>query len=181
MSQYILPCSSCQNKLSVAKSQAGMTITCPSCGTNVQVPTIRGFSSLSVAEPELAARRGKSKSSPPVLGVLSVLFLLISVPCLSYAGYLYSIRVSFSSPLDFTEEDLIQDIRQTMLEMPPAAVWDNWNEISQDGATEATIPPYFVFKRMLEAQRPTMLACFYIGAGCFAAFLVTLFLSRRSK
>lgn len=181
MSQYILPCSNCQNKLPVAKSQAGMTVKCPSCGANVQVPTVRGFASLSPAEPQTVARKSKSKATPPILGVLSVLFLLVSVPCLSYAGYLYSYRASFTAPLDITEEDLVQDIRQAMMEMPPATAWDNWNEISQNGVIEAPIPPYFVYKRILEAQRPTMLTCFYVGTGCFAAFLATLFLSRRAK
>ncbi|XZE21418.1 hypothetical protein SH449x_001320 [Pirellulaceae bacterium SH449] len=181
MSQYLLPCPNCQNKLTVAKSQAGMTVSCPSCEANVQVPTVRGFSTLSPAETEVSSRRGKNKGSSPVLGVLSVIFLLVSIPCLSYAGYLYSFRASFSAPLDLSEEDLVLDIRQAMLDMPPATAWDTWNEISQDGVTETPIPPYFVFKRMLEAQRPTMLTCFYVGSGCFVAFLATLFLSRRAK
>ena len=181
MSLYQLPCPHCGTKLNVAKSQAGMTISCASCGGNVDVPTVRGFSELALAEPEAGGRARKAKGSATAIRILSVLLLMISIPCLAYGGYLYSIPASVSDRMDLTEEDLIKDIQKTMENLPPASSWDVWNEVALDGIAEMPIPQYFVFKRMVEAQRPTMLTCLWVGGGCFAAFIVTLFFSGKSK
>lgn len=158
-----------------------MIVNCPSCGSNVPVPTIRGFSELILAEPETKSRAPSSKGGNPLVRILAVLFLLVSVPCLAYGGYLYSIRASVSDPLDLTEEDLIEEVRQSMQELPPSGIWDIWNDVALDGITEMPIPDYFRFKRMVEAQRPIMQTCFAVGGGCLAAFIATLFLSKRLK
>lgn len=181
MSLYNLTCTNCQAKISVSKSQAGMIVKCPSCGSNASVPTVRGFADLELAEPEKAVRATGSKGANTFVRLLSVLLLVVSVPCLAYGGYLYSIRASVSDPMDLTEEDLIDDVNLSMQQLPPSGVWDVWNEVAIDGIAEMPIPDYFLFKRMIESQRPTMLTCLAIGGGCFAAFIVTLFLSRKSK
>jgi hypothetical protein len=181
MSLHNLPCPNCHAKLSVTKSQAGMIVNCPSCGSNVPVPTVRGFSELELAEPENKSRSSSNKGTNTFVRVLSVLLLLVSVPCLAYGGYLYSIRASVSDPLDLTEEDLIEEVRQSMLDLPPSGIWDIWNDVAVDGITELPIPDYFRFKRMVEAQRPVMQTCLAVGGCCFAAFVATLFLSRKPK
>ena len=158
-----------------------MIVNCPSCGSNVPVPTVRGFSELELAEPENKSRASNSKGANAFVRILSVLFLLVSLPCLAYGGYLYSIRASVSDPLDLTEEDLIEDVRKSMLELPPSGIWDVWNDVAIDGITELPIPDYFRFKRMVEAQRPIMQTCFAAGGFCLAAFVTTLFLSRKPK
>jgi hypothetical protein len=181
MSLYHLPCPTCQSKLSVSKSQAGMIVNCPSCGSNVPVPTIRGFSELVLAEPESKSRASTAQVGNPLVRILSVVLLLVSVPCLAYGGYLYSIRASVSDPLELTEEDLIEEVRQSMLALPPSGIWDIWNDVAVDGITELPIPDYFRFKRMVDAQRPIMQTCFAVGGCCLAAFIATLFLSKRPK
>ena len=158
-----------------------MIVSCPSCGTNVPVPTIRGFSELVLAEPEGKPRTSGSKGGNAFVRILAVLLLLVSVPCLAYGGYLYSIRASVSDPLDLTEEDLIEEVRQSMQDLPPSGVWDIWNDVAVDGITELPIPDYFRFKRMVETQRPIMQTCFAVGGGCLAAFVVTLFLSKKPR
>jgi DNA-directed RNA polymerase subunit RPC12/RpoP len=181
MSQYHLPCPNCQAKLPVSKSQAGMIVNCPSCGSNVPVPTIRGFSKLELAEPDNKSRTSHTKAANTFVRILAVLLLLVSVPTLAYGGYLYSIRASVSDPLDLTEEDLIEDVRKSMLVLPPSGIWDVWNDVAIDGITELPIPDYFRFKRMVEAQRPIMQTCFAVGGCCLAGFVATLFLSRKPK
>lgn len=158
-----------------------MIVSCPSCGTNVPVPTIRGFSELLLAEPESTPRTSTYPGGNAFIRILAVLLLLVSIPCLAYGGYLYSIRASVSDPLELTEEDLIEEVRQSMLDLPPSGVWDIWNDVAVDGITELPIPDYFRFKRMVEAQRPIMQTCFAVGGGCLAAFIATLFLSKRPR
>jgi hypothetical protein len=158
-----------------------MIVNCPSCGSNAPVPTVRGFSELKLAEPEQKTRSVAAKGTGSLVRILAVLLLLVSVPCLSYGGYLYSIRASVAVPLELTEEDMVEEISLSMQQLPPSGVWDVWNEVAVDGIAEMQIPDYFLFKRMVEAQRPTMQTCFLVGGCCFAAFIATLFLSRKAK
>ncbi len=95
-----------------------MIVKCPSCGSNASVPTVRGFADLELAEPEKAVRATGSKGANTFVRLLSVLLLVVSVPCLAYGGYLYSIRASVSDPMDLTEEDLIDDVNLSMQQLP---------------------------------------------------------------
>jgi DNA-directed RNA polymerase subunit RPC12/RpoP len=180
MSHYLLPCTNCEAKIPVTKSQAGMLVECSGCSTKVEVPTIRALSQLELAPVE-STKPTRSRPAGPLIGILASALFLVGVSTLSYGGYLYWLRQSVKDPLDLTEEDFLEDIRTSMSELPPVGAWDAWNDVSTNGITDMPVPPYFLYKRMFDIQRPKMLGCLYTGTGCLIGFVGCLFLSRKRK
>ena len=61
---HLLPCPNCQTPLSVAPSQAGDQIRCPSCQADVAIPKLGDLRRLPVAEPPPG---GRSQADAPVV------------------------------------------------------------------------------------------------------------------
>jgi hypothetical protein len=82
--EYLLPCS-CGHKLSIDRSQAGLSISCPQCGAEVTVPTLRGFNLLEQAVPEVSKASGEWGLRQGVL----FLGCLIAGAALAVAAFLW--------------------------------------------------------------------------------------------
>jgi hypothetical protein len=191
MSHFLLPCD-CGAKVTISRSQAGMTVPCHQCAKQLQVPTIRNMSSLAIAdsaelEKDSIAKRGlPSRSrSPWMLGLLSAVFMLVAIGSLAYASFIayerYSIFADLKEAkvdLTKTEEDFISQIRAISLQASPADTWDYWNELTEQGLTEPNPPEFFRVKRYLGARKPVMEKWFAIGGVSLALFLGTAVLTQ---
>jgi len=192
MSSYLLPCD-CGAKVTISRSQAGMSLLCPQCSTQLQVPTIRNMSLLAAAEspvdkskPHGHSTKGTRNRSPIFLGLLAAAFMLVAIGSLAYAGWIayerYSILSNLSESkvdLSKTEEDFLKEIRATALQAPPADTWDYWNLLANQGLSEPNPPDFFRIKRYLAAQKPVMNRWFAIGGVSLALFVATAFITQK--
>jgi hypothetical protein len=124
--KYLLPCS-CGQKVSVERRQAGSSVIC-SCGKELEIPTIRNFAHLEKVESE-------TESLPPLWGLrqgLVFLGLVIALPALAYAGYVYS-------QLNTLETDFLQIVGQSTMDFTPAQSVMLWN-MYKDGMPKAPTP-----------------------------------------
>ncbi len=86
MSDYLLPCT-CGKKIGVTKSQAGQTVRC-TCGTELEVPTLRNLSEL-----ERVGTRGVAKTTTWTNRHRLVFSLaIVALAGVLAAGYLARIR-----------------------------------------------------------------------------------------
>jgi hypothetical protein len=124
--KYLLPCS-CGLKVSVERRQAGSVAHC-SCGKAIEIPTIRGFVHLEKVESE-------KEILPPLWGLrqgLVFLGLVIALPVLAYAAYIYS-------QLNTLEKDFLAMVEESTMEVSPAQSVMLWN-MYKDGMPKAPTP-----------------------------------------
>jgi len=185
MSQYLLPCV-CGANIPVSRSQAGMTLPCPQCGNTLDVPTIRGMSTLAVA-PVPDSNKIRQKQ-PLWLGLLATLSLLVFVGSTFYAGVLlwqrYSITTSMAKQnldLDRTEDDFLKDMKSYALESSPADTWDRWNLIVEQGLMRPNLPEFFRVKRYLESMWPNTITSSVTAVVSLLLFLGLAFAMQRSR
>lgn len=69
--KHILPCHCGKGHLEVDSSQSGLTLPCPACGTNLEVPTLRGLRQL-----RMVATPGVGQRSVPEWGPRQGLLLV---------------------------------------------------------------------------------------------------------
>ena len=185
MSQFLLPCA-CGAKLPVAKSQAGMSLLCPECGSSVEVPTIRKLAEFASALPE------KKLSSPTGrtdwLGPIAAVSLLVGLIGLTYAGYLFYERRSYiafavqnGADLNAKEADFIAQVRKAAEQSAPADTWDYWNIMLNDGLKDPNPPDLFKMKRYLASRVPTLLRSFWVGAIGTLVFIGTSVLIQKQR
>jgi len=185
MSQFLLPCT-CGAKLTVSKSQAGMSLPCPECSVPVEVPTIRKLSALATALPEQKrARAGKGLNW---LGPVAAISFIVAFIGLSYAGYLFyerrtyiSFAVQNGAKLDVKESDFIADTRKSAERSAPADTWDYWNIMLNDGLKDPNPPDVFKLKRFLESKIPSMLNSLWLGLAGAAVFVGASFLIQKQR
>ena len=183
MSQFLLPCS-CGANVPVSRSQAGMTLPCPECGKVVDVPTIRVMNTLQVATQTAIPVAGKSQST--WLRIFAVICFIVTLVTGYFGGELFLLRRNIENsmasrdiPLNMTEQDFLDDMKQAALKRPPADTWDYWNELINDGLLPPNPPDYFKVKRHYEAQyRPMVnwLTACGVSLGLFLiSFMLMLF------
>ncbi len=179
MSQFLLPCL-CGAKIPINRSQAGMTLPCPQCGTSVEVPTIRHLNSLEpAASGNTVAPKRASRGPSLALRVIAGILLLLSIGFLSYGGIMAYERWTFPVNLNMTEEDYVKDMSVGLDELSPASTWDTWNNLADNGLMNIETPNYFRYKRSFEAAAPKMYTCLGIGFASFFGFVISFFLSRN--
>jgi hypothetical protein len=103
--------------------------------------------------------------------------LLLSFLALSYGGYLAILR--WYAPIEFghTEEELYTDLFERSMSDPIARSWDHWNFLLDAGIPDTPDPPpYFLYSRYYEEQKPWMIGSLVAGGTSFLLFLaLTLF------
>lgn len=186
MSRYLLPCPACSQSFAVGIAQAGSTVPCPHCGQVVDVPGTRQLRSLPPAVEDRAApakgggnRRLDAEGGSIAFRLLTAGLLLASCSGLAYGGYLLYLR--WNAPIIFghTEEELYQEMMEKSLADPPATVWDHWNFLVDAGIPDPSPPPYFLYSRMYEEQKPWMIGSLAVGAVSLVAFLALSWLASK--
>lgn len=89
--EYLLPCS-CGHKLRIDRSQAGLSLSCPQCGAEVAVPTLRGLDRLEQVVPAVSKASGEWGLRQGVL----FLGCLIAGVALAFVAILWLTRPIYS-------------------------------------------------------------------------------------
>lgn len=178
MSRYRLSCPACEAIQVVGVAQAGSNIRCSGCGQMVEVPGTRELRLLPLEVSGGAAAKsgqagGGTEESSHFLRLGMAFLLLLSFVTLTYGGYLVYLR--WMAPIEFghTEEEFYQELYETALADPVARSWDHWNFLIDAGIPEdPEPPPYFVYNRFYEAQKPWMIGFLVTGGVSLLMFLL---------
>jgi hypothetical protein len=172
MTKYLLPCPKCDAELPIDVGQAGQTILCRECQTDVEVPTMRGIRNLEKAETSSVTKNAPTWSRRQ--GILFVTGLPVLVASLALAAYLFFWR----SQIDTARpEDRFRAIGESQIDkMSSAQVWAVWQGVRDSHLQRSDVPQYEKNRR--EARKLLILAIVSIGVSVLglgtmiAAFLV---------
>jgi len=185
MSQFLLPCA-CGAKIPVNRSQAGMALPCPQCGISVDVPTIRKLAQLAAVIP--AKKETKSSKSWNWLGAVAASSFIVGLIGLSYGGYLAYERFSYTAQLEqsganlaLTEEEFMEQVRNSALKSVPSDTWDYWNIMIDEGLKDPNPPDVFKFKRYLASRVPSMIGSLILGGVGIVIFAFASYLMQRFR
>lgn len=136
--RFLLPCE-CGKSVEVERRQAGTSVSC-SCGKSLEVPTIRGFARLvPVADQE-------TSTPPPIWGPrqgLIFLGLVIAIPAMVFAGYLYFNLPKLAEHYQYLEQEIEH--------LPPQHTWAIWRMYENGmpkGPTPTSLAVRFGFARL---------------------------------
>ncbi len=147
--EHLLSCS-CGRKIPVSRSQAGQEITCE-CGQLLQVPTLRGFAQLPLAESETLTA-GSTDRRPwggwrgTIMAVSVAVFALSAIPCAYYSYIRSQIDVSYGI------EDEIAAGNQAFDAMPLENMVADWSNLERVGLGPKDKPPFYYWKRYAREQ-----------------------------
>lgn len=163
MSDYLLPCT-CGKKIGVTKSQAGQTVRC-TCGTELEVPTLRNLSEL-----ERVGTRGVAKTTTWT----NRHRLVFSLAIVALAGVLAAGYLAIDLPPPLPEFEMVEVDEMT----PFGNVMAVYDEMKK--GIEGAVPPISPEMRALENQRETKLwgiRMALTAAGCAAVAAAAVQLS----
>lgn len=177
MSRFLLPCPACRANVPVGIAQAGSSVVCPSCGQNVEVPGTRQLRLLPTESPDVGSKGGSNRRNRSEGGSLAYRvavggLLLFSFVALSYGGYLAYLR--WNAPIEFghSEEELYKELYDKSMADPVATSWDHWNFLVESGIPDTPEPPpYFLYSRYYEEQKPWLIGSLAAGGLSFLVFL----------
>lgn len=121
--KYLLPCV-CGLETAVEPRQAGETVVC-SCGSPLQVPTMREIANLEIAPPESAP----SPAAATRWGTPQRLVLLGTA--IAAAAILAGIAMFIIRPVSRFAVIDPEQIRRSAKNMTPAYAWDVWETLKQ--------------------------------------------------
>jgi len=161
---HLLPCSNCQNPLSITPSQAGDIVTCPECQTEVSIPKLGVIRQLPLAE---APHETDSKTHQQSESGVSVVF--VGLGLIAIAGFMVAafcgIRWSLTPNLGTTDQH-IAELRADYADKPSAELIREYEQMVGDGI-ELGKP--FTYKRIAdEKQRWGQIAGISAGIGLLA-------------
>lgn len=175
---HLLPCTNCDNSLSVTPSQAGDSITCAKCQTEVSIPKLGVLRELPLAE---KADKGTSATPKQRNSGVSVVFVALGM--VAIAGFMVAafcgIRWTLIPNLTTTDEH-VADLRADYAERPSAELIREYEQMVGDGI-ELGLP--FTYKRIAdEKRRWGQIASISFGIGLFASVAIFAFaaVGRRS-
>jgi hypothetical protein len=160
--RFLIPCE-CGKSVVVERRQAGTSVPCE-CGKSLEVPTIRGFA-------KLAPAPGQQEPPPPIWGLrqgLVFLGLVIAVPALVFAGYIYLNLPKLTEHYQLLEQEIEK--------LPPQHTWAIWR-LYEEGLPKTPTPSSLAVQ--LGYGRLTRSMNIALGIGCLglliaaAGFLVT--------
>lgn len=184
MPSFALPCTQCKENNPVGIAQAGSTVRCGSCGTEIEVPGTKILRNLSLIEDSKSSRDKSSASATAAswwTNLLAGLSLAVAAIGLSYGSYLAFLR--WNAPIEFghTEEELYSEMRERAASDPPVRVWDHFQYLVDTGLPKHDPPMYFVLAEVYKRQVPWMIGSLVIGGLALATFLVLAVISRSAK
>lgn len=150
--QYILVCSSCENRISIEISQAGRTIQCVRCNGSIKIGTlrdIRALESTSISAPEEIKSQPVSWS--PTNRALFVLGLVLLVVC-GISG-VYSLWKSGSINTERPNTQVTESFKQRVEAFSPTAMMSNWEKIDVSGIEVWAEPAYLKNRQNFRIQQ----------------------------
>ena len=159
--KYLLPCSSCGEKIPVEVGQAGQQIECD-CGASLDIPTMVGIRALQRVEPSPEDQRPISRWEARH-GVLLV-GAVITVAALCMAAYVHQIRPRM---IDVEEMD-------------PFQTWLAW-QFLREGVRRPSfeVNPLRIYQLSQEANRRWMAASLSLVALGLIIMSASLFVPKR--
>lgn len=147
-----LICPHCDQKISVAISQAGSKATCPSCQREVPIPTLRELRRLADLseneEPSVSAGSIRRLTSESAVGrriVFAILMLIAGTAAV--AGLFSGIRY-YAIETPATTEIHIAEIRRMYTEVPASQLVREWQQMEKFGLD--TTSPYIYKTKAVE-------------------------------
>lgn len=123
MTQYLLPCPSCQKSMPIEISQAGGELTCPLCGAAVSVPTMRKIRELPVVEEKQVTPKKSTSGNQSVLALsLAAIFLGIGLA----GSFFYLSKQLVVSELT---DEIIESVSADFEKMPLHDLSEKWRTI----------------------------------------------------
>jgi hypothetical protein len=161
MKKYLLPCH-CGHHVEVDAGQAGLTVAC-ACGAMLEVPTMRGLSTLAVAESKDAAEDRERSAWGPGQGLL-FLGTIATICGVIALGLVLRTRPQWHVQ---TEQIAIQ-----VDQLTTAQLWERWQALRK-GLSSGDDPVRQQFdahwstyrRRRTMAAIPVVLGVLLIGAG----------------
>ena len=145
---HLLPCTNCQHPLPVPPSQAGDSILCSECQTEVSIPKLGVLRQLPLAE---KADEGKSARQKQRDGGVSIVFAALGM--IALAGFIVAafcgIRWVLIPNLKTTDEH-VADLRADYAERPSAELIREYEQMVGDGI-ELGVP--FTYKRIADEKQ----------------------------
>ena len=141
--EHLLTCG-CGRKIPVSRSQAGQELSCE-CGQRLQVPTLRGFAELPLAQSEtLSVTRSERRAwggwRGTILAISVAMFAISVLPC---AYYLY-IRSQIDTSYGIEEEIAVGN--KTYDAMPFESLVAEWSNFERSGLGPKDKPPFYYLK-----------------------------------
>ena len=161
--KYLLPCQQCSEKLVVDVSQAGRQLTCR-CGATLEVPSLRAIRALETVA-ETAAQPPK-RSWNPTRGVVFALGLVVALVGLCVAGVAGFGWVNAKIPPPPTVD--LEAILAEVDAFVPAAAWDDWVDLRNNGLGAYVPPARFLAERSLQRVFRIMVGGFVVLAAGLA-------------
>jgi hypothetical protein len=134
----------CGKIIRVSRSQAGQELTCD-CGQTLQVPTLRGFAQLPLADSQAAAGSSSERKAwggwrGTILAVACALFVISALPC----AYFLFIRSQIDT--SYTMQDEIEAGNANYDLMGIEMLVAEWTSFERSGLGPKNKPPFYWMK-----------------------------------
>lgn len=176
MSKYLVECN-CGNKLPVEVGQAGGRITC-SCGSAVDVPTLRKLRHLPLAEVKEAPRNTVGWGARQGIMTASLVAVGALVAAIAYS-WITQPTVPKFEPVAYEK-----NIERILEKMSPVDAWNVWVEryrpLAEHGFMQFNLSNQGEIERQI-VRRQSLRGTLWIVAGVFAAVAAATFLWPRPQ
>lgn len=127
---YLLDCN-CGRSVELRQQQAGSTLDCPECGTEITAPTFRELSKLPRSDKSGSVAKNKTSWSRKkgLLFALGLPLLLMGAMTLGYVGLKYSKLETKRPTLEQVKSNWNVTDEQ-ISQLTPSQAWDQWKKAS---------------------------------------------------
>ena len=168
--RYLLPCS-CGESVSVAPSQAGGTVVCPSCGNSLETPRLRDLVQLPVEETEAVSSAGWS----PRQGVLTA-GLLLAATLAGLGAWAASNEPAPQAPVDLSAREAM--VEKNLDQLSATDLWRSYyafyEPMTRLGLQQQESPRDAALREAILASQLNQ-SVLFIAAGVIAAAAFVLF------
>ncbi len=168
--RYLLQCGNCDQKIPVQTTQAGQTIVCSGCKTEVKIGTLRDIQALAAAETDSTSRTVVRKSTK-MSGTSRVVFVgsFILVAIALVWGLMSMTKTSdlVKIPLEARlSEEKVKRLEAALESVSPLAMSKRWNEVDDEAVAEWVEDPSLIIQRKIKKYRMfCWIAVGLVGAG----------------
>ena len=168
----LLPCLHCDQKISVAISQAGSTVTCPGCKQELQIPKLGELRQLAAQaespDRSMSANPSRGAVSEPNSGRRMMFAALLAIMGTAAMAGLFCLVRYLVIEVSVTTQTHLEEIEHVYKQVPAAQLVREWQQMEKYGLDVAT--PYAYKKMEIEKAswgRNTLicLAVFTVAGG----------------
>jgi hypothetical protein len=161
---YLLPCSSCGERVRVGRQQAGQLVRC-GCGAPLEVPTFAGLARLEKAAPEPAP--GDNKLLWGGRQRVTLLAGILLAGALASVGYLL-LRWPAEPPQEGTKDHLAL-VTKRAESLSPAESWQLWETIRAAGLDPRRPQPDLHYEEAVRWYRGGLALALVLAVGSAAS------------